>query len=191
MFILYPTTKYFIYLNKDKLSYYSIGPGDIIKYRVDNESFDVIVLYIGKETVKISGSIQGEYKELEISRFNFEDMVYNGIPYDTEFKQDWMLYSVEQKVYYSIGDTFSIFSLTKGIGKKDVTFTKVIRGNIGTNVYLTYQVDREIVLNNPDYTGRININDIKGIPFYDDCIAISNALNKEEEICLYYTQNTQ
>lgn len=184
MFILYPVTKYFIYRNRDKSLYDSIGPGDKISYRFNDNWYTVFVLNIGDETVTISGSIDGEYIEKEISKFNFEDMVCGDFIFDTEYKKDWLLYSVEQKAYYSIGDTFSVFSLTKGILKKDVVFTKVVRGNIGTEVYLTYEQGKHIVLNNPDYTGRININTIKGIPFYDDCIAVSNALNKSNTITI-------
>ena len=178
MFILYPTIKYFIYYKKDKSSYRSIGPGDVIQYRVDNKSYNVLVLGIGEETVTIAGSIEGEYTEKEISKFNFEDMVAQNYICDTEFKQDWLLYSVEQKAYYSIGDTFSIFSMTKGIGKRDVTFTRVMRGNNGTYIYLTDQNNKQIMLNNPDYTGRMHINNISYIPFYDDYVAVSNAFNK-------------
>ena len=183
MFILYPTIKYFIYNTKDKSSYRSIGPGDVIQYKTKDNKCDVLVLGINKE-VTIESIIDGEYIQKNISLREFEDMVYPDYLCDTEFKQDWLLYSVEQHTYYSIGDTFSIFSLTKGIGKIDVTFSNVIRGNIGTSIYLTYQNDKQIILNNPEYTGRLPIKDIGGIPFYDDYVAGSNALNKSNTVLL-------
>lgn len=185
MFILYPTIKYFIYNTKDKSSYRSIGPGDVIQYKTKDNKCDVLVLGINKE-VTIESIIDGEYIQKNISLREFEDMVYPDYLCDTEFKQDWLLYSVEQKAYYSIGDTFSIFSLTKGIGKTDVTFSNVIRGNIGTSVYLTYQNDKhkQIVLNNPEYVGRLPMKDVTGIPFYDDYVAVSSALNQPNTILL-------
>lgn len=183
MFILYPTIKYFIYNTKDKSSYRSIGPGDVIQYKTEDNKYDVLVLGIDKE-VTIEGVVDGEYTQKNISLREFEDMVYPDYLCDTEFKQDWLLYSVEQKAYYSIGDTFSIFSLTRGIGKIDVTFSNVIRGNIGTNLYFTYQNDKQIVLNNPEYTGRLPMKSITSIPFYDDYVAVSNAFNKANTILL-------
>lgn len=183
MFILYPTIKYFIYNTKDKSSYRSIGPGDVIQYKTKDNKCDVLVLGITEE-VTIEGVIDGEYIQKNISLREFEDMVYPDYLCDTEFKQDWLLYSVEQHTYYSIGDTFSIFSLTRGIGKIDVTFSNVIRGNIGTNLYFTYQNDKQIVLNNPEYTGRLPMKAITGIPFYDDYVAVSNAFNKANTILL-------
>ena len=185
MFILYPTIKYFIYNTKDKSSYRSIGPGDVIQYKTKDNKCDVLVLGINKE-VTIEGVLDGEYIQKNISLREFEDMVYPDYLCDTEFKQDWLLYSVEQHTYYSIGDTFSIFSLTKGIGKINVTFSNVIRGNIGTSIYLTYQNDKQIILNNPEYTGRLPIKDIGGIPFYDDYVAVSvsNALNNPNTVLL-------
>lgn len=186
MFILYPVTKFFIYHSKDKSHYRSIGPGDTIQYIDKDKKCNMLILGISDEEMIIEGVIDREYVRKKIPLNEVEQIVCDDYLCDTEFKRDWLLYSVEQKAYYSIGDTFSVFSLTNGVGKIDVTFDKVFRGNIGTNVYLTNYNDKsvQIVLNNPDYTGRMHMNDIKAIPFYDDYVAVSPALNKPIELAL-------
>ena len=174
MFILYPTRMIIV---KD-------GVGDIIRRIMLNStvknrdhSKSIIISKIDEDRIYGLTSNNGKMVDIDMDIDHLDDFMFgenNNYDFSIENTIDWILYSVEAKVYYTLGKVFDIYSLTHGIYTEKVEFKKVKRGNSGTTIILEYTDGRGVAceLNNPNYTAGIPLKDIRYIPFFDDCTVI-------------------
>ena len=170
MFILYPTRMIIV---KDSVGNVitRILPNTLVKNPDKSKSISISKL----DDYKIYGyttNNDGEMIEVEMDIDSFGYfMLGEDYTLSVENTIDWVLYSVETREHYFSGTMMPVISATQGITQPvQVVFKGVKRGNYGTDIVLEYPDGRgtAFVLNNPDYTARTPLKDIKYIPFFED-----------------------
>lgn len=170
MFILYPTRMIIV---KDSVGdiIRRIMPNNAVKNRDHSKS--MIISKIDEDRIYGLTSNNGKMVDIDMDIDHLDDFMFgenNNYDFSIENTIDWVLYSVETKMYFTLERVFKIYSLTHGIYNEKVEFKKVKRGNSGTTIILEYVDGRGVAceLNNPNYTASIPLKDIKYIPFFDD-----------------------